>query len=78
MDNLENVHIPDSPLLTYLDMTANSGSETESKSPNSKRRLIIKKKSPSIQNLTSLTEDNDQDRLGKLSRISYISYNLIH
>ena len=71
MDNLDNVYIPDSPLSTYLDVTVNSGSETESKSPNSKRRLIIKKKSPSIQSLTSLTVDNDQDISSKL-------LNLIH
>lgn len=77
MDNLENVYIPDSPLSTYPDVMVNSGSETDSKSPNTKRRLVIKKKSPSTQNLTSLTAGDDQDRIRKFLRISYTRYYML-
>ena len=73
MDLLDNICIPDSPNSVLPDdlMQATTDMQdttdtTEAKSPNSKRRLIIKKKSPSIQSLSSYLAEEEPEGIGKI------------
>ncbi|KAI6653834.1 Septin-2 [Oopsacas minuta] len=70
MDQLENVYIPDSPCLTFPDVIIQSEPGTpEANTPNSKRRLIIRKKSPSTQNISSLLTDEENEPIGSTLRM---------
>ena len=77
MDLLENICIPDSPTNSALpDIITQATTNTpDPKSPNSKRRLIIKKKSPSIQSLSSYLAEEEPEGIGKNITISMCNNN---